>query len=735
MVQAGDSLYTIAASQWGDSSLWYLIAEANGLSAATNLTPGQTLSIPNKVTNVHNTSATGGVYDPGTTMGDTSPTIPDAPPPPKAHHKGCGALGFILTFVVAVVVTVATSGAVGAAMGVVGSGAGGFAATMTAGATVLSGGAGFGAALGAAAIGGAVGSIASQGVAIATGMQDGFSWKGVAMGAIGAGAAAGVGAAANIGMSAQQIAAAQQSVSWSTVALRAAESSVITQGVGSMLGVSSFSWKAVAAAAAGAGASTALGTAGWMKGLNSSNSVASVAAGTVRGLVSGGIQAGIFGSSPNWGSIAAQSFGNALGDSVTQSKVNAEAQRVGDAVDGGDKQPTDYRNGSDIDDDIAGVRAAHAKLVAAGASEETANRYAAAYRELEADPTKFLDFGRGSASALSQKFAVRPDDPQQASAYDKVLRMEGKTSADAWLTSKDVAFRQQLDDMGRSIEVLSATDPSQASALAQQHRVGVMALLNREVYFDGGMPELLPSGWGRVSNAAGLARANLTPEILVNQENGYFAALYHNQTDGSYVYANRGTDQLKDWTHNFLQAVGETSSQYEQALSNARRIARSAIAESVTFTGHSLGGGLASAQSFATGIAGVTFNAAGLNSNTVGATGAVRMSSNLGLVKAYYVNGELLSTLQDSGSTVAGATLTALGSPLAGLAAYATLSKVPQAAGSRIVMDAVMDPSYRRGVWQQGSSFTALTPSMVLDLHGMSYVINSVMQRVLPTRP
>lgn len=43
------------------------------------------------------------------------------------------------------------------------------------------------------AIGGAVGSIVAQGVGIATGMQDKFSWSGVAMGAIGAGVTAGLG--------------------------------------------------------------------------------------------------------------------------------------------------------------------------------------------------------------------------------------------------------------------------------------------------------------------------------------------------------------------------------------------------------------------------------------------------------------------------------------------------------------------------------------------------------------
>ncbi|MGC4061891.1 MAG: hypothetical protein QM749_13995 [Aquabacterium sp.] len=38
---ASESLYSIAMSVWGDSSLWYLIAEDNGLTANAKLTPGQ----------------------------------------------------------------------------------------------------------------------------------------------------------------------------------------------------------------------------------------------------------------------------------------------------------------------------------------------------------------------------------------------------------------------------------------------------------------------------------------------------------------------------------------------------------------------------------------------------------------------------------------------------------------------------------------------------------------------
>jgi nucleoid-associated protein YgaU len=45
-VQAGDTLQGIAAALWGDASLWYKLAEINGLSAESALIEGLPLIIP-----------------------------------------------------------------------------------------------------------------------------------------------------------------------------------------------------------------------------------------------------------------------------------------------------------------------------------------------------------------------------------------------------------------------------------------------------------------------------------------------------------------------------------------------------------------------------------------------------------------------------------------------------------------------------------------------------------------
>jgi hypothetical protein len=90
--------------------------------------------------------------------------------PPKKNK--CGVFGQILLAVIAIAVTYFTAGAATAALGPV---------------------------LGGAAAG-AAGSVVSQGVGVATGIQQKFSFKGVALAALSAGIGAGVGDVINGGV-------------------------------------------------------------------------------------------------------------------------------------------------------------------------------------------------------------------------------------------------------------------------------------------------------------------------------------------------------------------------------------------------------------------------------------------------------------------------------------------------------------------------------------------------------
>jgi LysM repeat protein len=117
-VQAGDTLQGIAQNAYGDSQLWYLIADANGIQGNGDLRVGQALILPNRVGTIHNDAKTFKPYEPGKVLGDTTPNLP-AP----SGGDDCGGFGMILVVVVAVVVTVLTAGAATPALGAVMGGA------------------------------------------------------------------------------------------------------------------------------------------------------------------------------------------------------------------------------------------------------------------------------------------------------------------------------------------------------------------------------------------------------------------------------------------------------------------------------------------------------------------------------------------------------------------------------------------------------------------------------------
>jgi len=242
--QDGDTLQSIAQGLWGDSSLWYLIADANGLSSGSSAMPaGMTLAIPNKVTNLHNSSSTFRVYDPNKAIGDVEPNTPIPNPQPQASHKkhSCGVAQIIVAIVAVAVAAVVAPWAAPALANVFG----GASAAASVTAAFAAGGGGIASLSGAAlagaiaggAVAGAVGSIVSQGVGLAIGAQDKFSWSGVAMSAL----AGGLGAGLNKFIPGTTFVAGVE---------RGAVGNVITQGVGLATGLQSkFDWTGVAVSA------------------------------------------------------------------------------------------------------------------------------------------------------------------------------------------------------------------------------------------------------------------------------------------------------------------------------------------------------------------------------------------------------------------------------------------------------------------------------------------------------
>ncbi|WP_141753345.1 DUF4214 domain-containing protein, partial [Duganella sp. HH101] len=296
----GETLQTIAQAVWGDSKLWYLIAEANGIDGTTKLDSGRILRIPTRVNTLHNDYATFKPYDAAEAMGSTTPA-----PPPPSHGGGCGGMGTLIMVVVAVAVTYITAGAAANAIFAAYSGAaaaGGAAAAAAAGSlsaslSLVAGG----------AIGAAAGSIASQAVGIGIGAQDGFNWKGVAQAAIAGGITAGIGAYGQ--------AAGTDSIlngnGWQAAAARATLSNAISQGVGVVTGLQpSFSWSNVAASAVGSMAGSAAGYGA------ASVFGAGLATATTSGFAAGVVASALRGGKINAAQIATDAFGNALGSSL-----------------------------------------------------------------------------------------------------------------------------------------------------------------------------------------------------------------------------------------------------------------------------------------------------------------------------------------------------------------------------------------------------------------------------------
>lgn len=268
-VRTGDTLQSVAQAVWGDSSLWYKLAEANGITGNAGLIEGQVLQLPAGVIRNRHNATTANPYNPAEAIGDLSPTM--AAPPKKA--KGCGGLGTILMAVVAVAVTIVATA--GAASVLTGASLSSSLGAVTGGTMVgLTGSAGALTSIGAVGVGmagAAIGSVASQAFGVATGIQDKFSWKGVGLSALSGGVTAGLGSSFG--------------GDWAAAAARGAVSSAISQGVGVATGLQSkFDFAGVAATGIGAGVASfagartaALGTFGNRLAANTAGAIANAA--------------------------------------------------------------------------------------------------------------------------------------------------------------------------------------------------------------------------------------------------------------------------------------------------------------------------------------------------------------------------------------------------------------------------------------------------------------------------
>lgn len=235
---------------------------------------------------------------------------------------------------------------------------------------------------------------------------------------------------------------------------------------------------------------------------------------------------------------------------------------------------------------------------------------------------------------------------------------------------------------------LVASGGAQDAKFLQFKRMYELSLLSGDVYLNKSDAYVT----GRYSRLQGDAVSQatggaLTAADLVDARSGYFSAIYRNGETGELVYANRGTEigQATDRATDILQAIGKSDPQYTRAMENARELKSHGV--NVTFTGHSLGGGLATAQAIVSGYRAVVFNPASVHANTVG--GASMLARQNSLVTNVTVNGEPLSRFQDGGKLTVGAALDAWnseGSLFVNDHFQKLAAEVPSAGGRRMTL-------------------------------------------------
>lgn len=146
----------------------------------------------------------------------------------------------------------------------------------------------------------------------------------------------------------------------------------------------------------------------------------------------------------------------------------------------------------------------------------------------------------------------------------------------------------------------------------------------------------------------------------MNWFSGFGAVLFEKEDKTDYIYCFKGTDFdsiVRDWIlGNMVQGLTGLSLQHIQAINIADKLDKLLNDRQLWFTGHSLGGGLASAATIATeSRIGYTFNAAGLNiigvklnqlCNLTKYGGIFNPGNSWNRVYPYRIKGEVLDNLQ-----------------------------------------------------------------------------------------
>jgi hypothetical protein len=222
-----------------------------------------------------------------------------------------------------------------------------------------------------------------------------------------------------------------------------------------------------------------------------------------------------------------------------------------------------------------------------------------------------------------------------------------------------------------------------------------------------------PTGWKNISNdPEALAKHGLEPEDLKIKGSEFRSQVYEpdpavfgNDMKPSVAFKGTTPSSMEDWKNNGAQGINMNSPYYRRSTEIGTKISTGGSPSEIDVVGHSLGGGMASSASTASGSTAWTFNSAGLNTGTVTKYGGTSQATD---ITAYRVKGEILTAVQEQGigSTLVPAAIGLLfggpvGAAIGGLGKMLLSSLISNAKGATFdVNGSGVNPVARHGMDQ-----------------------------------
>ncbi len=159
----------------------------------------------------------------------------------------------------------------------------------------------------------------------------------------------------------------------------------------------------------------------------------------------------------------------------------------------------------------------------------------------------------------------------------------------------------------------------------------------------------LPVQADKLNQTLGLPAGRVRPEDLRNDQTGFRAAMYRDDSTGKLILVPRDTqpDSLADWQTNTRNGVGQDTPQYSSMRTLTQHL--QASNEPFDIAGYSKGGGLAQEGGLISSLSQVrVFNSAGLPDDALQWTDRPSFDSLMARTKAFSAEGDFLTFMNDT---------------------------------------------------------------------------------------